>query len=473
MVAMRAAMDVLLPRQHGYLFFQFQYLFYLLAWLLCFLLTVLAVQSDPLVGDRQFWVTRPISWRNLLAGKLLFLICAISMPVLIAQLIAMLWNGLSPLRHIQVLAEEQIALAVGIAIAALFASVTRNLAHSTAMLLASVFVLACSVTLIFNCVLDVETVNAAWGSAQGLRLFLDTVPQVLVASLLLLLQYSRRATLWVIASVFVLIISVPLRNDQILWHVAARYRAHQAGVLRSSSPVTITFSFDPPYPPYHAKEGETSVWVETSAIILPVRVAGIPEGHALINERMNFTVMAPDGSTWESGWTQKGQLDRHISYEEKKNLIPADGNYHLAANIDGGFYQRTRNETVRVRASLAFRLVGPPAPVVLQQGIPSPIPNSARLYEPYLNQAYKQPVIFFFSRFPSTVMFYKGDIVPIEDNRGGGTSIWRYKTTTNAELRTQPSEDEMSMRNEEAWFEKTMDIPPIHLSNYFHQRLGK
>src|SRR5580658_389901 len=39
------------------------------------------IQSESLVGDRQFWVTRPYDWRQLLAAKLLFILVFVNLHV--------------------------------------------------------------------------------------------------------------------------------------------------------------------------------------------------------------------------------------------------------------------------------------------------------------------------------------------------------------------------------------------------------
>lgn len=54
------------------------------------LLAVRVVQDEALVGDRQFWVTRPYEWTKLLAAKVLFIAAFISFPLLLAQL-GLLW----------------------------------------------------------------------------------------------------------------------------------------------------------------------------------------------------------------------------------------------------------------------------------------------------------------------------------------------------------------------------------------------
>src|SRR4051812_14736603 len=51
----------------------------ILAW--CYLAAA-AVYKETLVGDRQFWVTRPYRWTSLLAAKALFLLAFIHVPLL-------------------------------------------------------------------------------------------------------------------------------------------------------------------------------------------------------------------------------------------------------------------------------------------------------------------------------------------------------------------------------------------------------
>ena len=46
---------------------------------------VRVIHSEPLVGDRQFWVTRPYEWKKLLAAKLLYALVFINLPLLLLQ----------------------------------------------------------------------------------------------------------------------------------------------------------------------------------------------------------------------------------------------------------------------------------------------------------------------------------------------------------------------------------------------------
>ena len=65
-----------------------------MSWL--FLITR-AVHDESLVGDQQFWVTRPYRWTSLLGAKLLFATLCVALPFLLVQAALLLYAGLNPL----------------------------------------------------------------------------------------------------------------------------------------------------------------------------------------------------------------------------------------------------------------------------------------------------------------------------------------------------------------------------------------
>ena len=60
------------------------------------LLVLRVVQDEALVGDRQFWVTRPYEWKKLLAAKVLFGAAFVSVPLLLAQFSLLQLAGFPP-----------------------------------------------------------------------------------------------------------------------------------------------------------------------------------------------------------------------------------------------------------------------------------------------------------------------------------------------------------------------------------------
>jgi hypothetical protein len=444
-VVFSAVVDVLLPR-YAQLFSLHSYIALPII-VLCFLITALAVQSDPLMGDRRFWITRPISWQNLLAGKILFLICTIHAPVLIAQSAAMIANGFSPLQHLPALAKAQLSLAVILTVAAVFASVTRNLVHMGIVFLAAGFAVMIAQTQWNNYLFD------DWDSARNLRFWIDSIPLVLIGAFLLWLQYRTRKARYVIALTFILLIAGFSQYNEVnekLWHAAARYRAWQDGVLRNQSPVAATFI-----------SGSPAIYSNGEKIVgdfaFRVQFTGIPKEHNLFLEKANFAITAPDGSAWESGW--KWCASGHF-------IISAGDECQIIASINKGFYQHVRNQAVHVRALLALRLFGPPKQVMPQQGKLSPAVYRAGLCGLPWDQI-EQPICIF-TDFPSALFFYRdykdSNDYPISfDYSEFSGSIWRCRTAQMGGFSNPPQW--ISMRREEAWFETTMDIPQIRLSD--------
>src|SRR5437773_7651128 len=57
------------------------------------ILTARLIYAEPLPGDRLFWITRPYSWKKLLAAKALFILVFVNLPMMMADIIILSKNG--------------------------------------------------------------------------------------------------------------------------------------------------------------------------------------------------------------------------------------------------------------------------------------------------------------------------------------------------------------------------------------------
>jgi len=55
------------------------------------------IHGETLPGDRQFWITRPYSWKSLLGAKALFILAFINLPMFLADIAIVRAYGLHPL----------------------------------------------------------------------------------------------------------------------------------------------------------------------------------------------------------------------------------------------------------------------------------------------------------------------------------------------------------------------------------------
>jgi hypothetical protein len=75
-------------------FFRERELFPILLFGIWFLITVRVVQGESLLGDREFWMTRPYRWPQLMAAKAIFLVLCLNGPLLLAEIFLLLHAGL-------------------------------------------------------------------------------------------------------------------------------------------------------------------------------------------------------------------------------------------------------------------------------------------------------------------------------------------------------------------------------------------
>jgi len=149
--------------------------------------TVSVVQAEPLAGNRQFWVTRPYSWKSLLAAKLLFLAALAGLPIFVSDCVILYANAFNPLTLIPGLILRQCWLAAVLALAFALAALTRTIAD---------FLLAVLAFFVFSYLEAFLIALRIGGLTPAPQWFLDGAPWLLpVAALSLAVwQYARRQT---------------------------------------------------------------------------------------------------------------------------------------------------------------------------------------------------------------------------------------------------------------------------------------
>src|SRR4029077_3899793 len=87
---------------------------------------VRVIQGESLVGDRQFWVTRPYEWKRLLVAKILFILVFINFPLLVADVILLATAGFQPTHYVVGLLWMQAMIALCLLLIAALATVTAS-----------------------------------------------------------------------------------------------------------------------------------------------------------------------------------------------------------------------------------------------------------------------------------------------------------------------------------------------------------
>ena len=252
------------------------------------------IHEEALPGHRQFWITRPYSWKQLLVAKVLFMLAFVNAPLLVAQMVILAAAGYPPFGGLSKLLWMQFAATVVLLVPPFaLATVTRKLAQV-------VFTALCAFMAPF-------LLLSSRGRTVGLVMFSPTWT-VLAAALTILCagavlvvcwQYQRRRTrisifagLCTIVAAGGLCLHLPITLPSVLqsW----MFRAPEADAVSVSlrQPATAT------------PEGSPSAVV----LGLPFAFASVPAGEVAEPQLVNIHIEGPSGVRWSSGWTWYNNL---------------------------------------------------------------------------------------------------------------------------------------------------------------------
>jgi hypothetical protein len=250
------------------------------------------IHDEALVGDTQFWITRPYKWISLLSAKLLFLALCLVLPFVVTQWALLLQAGFNPIHTIagQSLSLFQNALWVWLPFTTV-AAVTSTLQRMFMSMLAAVLLW-----------IVVLTIVGSSGSQMSLPFAAETMAMVMTALLLgiLFYQYVTRNTF---ASRTALVATVLLFVA--LFFAAAEIQSPVNDFVRHHYPVSAN---TPLHLTFDSSVHPTLNGVETEihsgkfvGILLPIKLEGLDPSERLDGENVSFTLDAP-GYHYTSPW---------------------------------------------------------------------------------------------------------------------------------------------------------------------------
>ena len=249
------------------------------------------VHDERLVGDRQFWLTRPYEWKKLLAAKLLFLLVFLYLPFLMAQSYLLAVAGFSPLSFAPGLLFNLVLISCGSVLPLMaLAAVTSNFARMTLTLL--------GVLLAFGLIAALSTrASTEWIMLPGESGFF-TALLVCFCVAAVVSQYAMRRT-WIAV---VLLTALPIAylstgcivtHSQTLINGAYPFPA-------TGSQVFAQLSFNPSAPL------QSVAFVprlpNEVGIQIPLNVSGIANQSVVIPEGVRATIEDANGFRWVSNW---------------------------------------------------------------------------------------------------------------------------------------------------------------------------
>ena len=292
-------------------------------------LIVRIVQSESLVGDRQFWITRPYDWKQLVAAKVLFLLAFINLPFFITDIFLLARAGFHPAHYLTGLLWLQLMWVLFLFLsAAALATVTKNIPQ---MLLAVLFIALYLIGMVALSQVIPSADAPSGGDSWSALLLIGTAVAVI------LLQYSRRKVAlsrWLIVGFCALLT---------LMMVATPYRslvARAYPLTNGNLPVQLALA-----PAVTHDSGSYSSYGGRVPISFPLSVSGLPKDSLLQLNGMVVTLTNTSGFRWDSGWKV-----------ESLSMFPDQKKAHINFDLKQNVFDRLKSAPVTAHLLLAFTL---------------------------------------------------------------------------------------------------------------------
>jgi hypothetical protein len=332
-------MEAVLPRHREFQYFPSQ--FEILLLIAAIYLVVMTMHQEKLPGDRQYWLTRPISRGSLFLAKAIFVVVFLNLPVFAGNMAAILANGLSPVTYFVPLIAKQVFLTTILILPVMaLASVTRDLTQFVIGLFAMFALLLVSMLAFPAFPASTNWGGFSWILSSAIALIMMTASLAVLA-----LQYRQRRTAASRAIAIVAGLVCTAAPGLGLWHAAFQLQ-------HGAPPPTLQLVFDASRDLVLDRNvPDNGRYVP---IVLPVRLSGLSVSAAALSERIAVHIRSGNVSVWDSGWIDSGGTYR---LEGDKTLLPQDGAYWQSFFLDRAVYERIKDAPVDLRTSTAFTLL--------------------------------------------------------------------------------------------------------------------
>lgn len=323
-----------------------------------FVLITTAIQDDRLVGEKQFWITRPYDWRALLGAKFLFVLTCVVLPLAPMQWWLLHAAGLNPFDAMSGMASSLLRFA-------LFPCLPLMLIASVTESLATAFMFLAGLLLAWAGIEQFILSATRMSPPFELPVFGTLFGALLLA--ILSYQFARRRTAHsriAIAATLALFLLFKFGYDTQGFGapVEKLIRNHYA-VPPNGSPHLV---FTPGPVPYEDRGKDLQYLGNLVEVKLPIRIEGLPAEARIHNTDVAVTLTA-NNMRYTSPWQNASVREDAIGFPLPKDVFARVAGEQSAVHLELLAEEMRPARVERVSAADRFR--GPPgANCVLAEG---------------------------------------------------------------------------------------------------------
>jgi hypothetical protein len=291
------------------------------------------VQGESLVGDRQFWITRPYEWHKLFAAKLLAIVAFIHIPLFVGQIVLLKLGNFPVASSLKGLVEIHLLfVTIFLAGALAIAVVTSGIGQASLALLILFFMIL-GIAGISSLVPN-SSVSDDTDGVQGILYIACCITVVLV-------QYIRRKTL---VSRFIILGTIVLIVLVIVFAPYETIFRHNYPLPTKEHPLPAKFTFDRALTFAH-EQRPPSKWVEDEiSLELPLQVADLNSESLVQIQAIRLDLELTGRKRWTSHWHSVSNV---VSYGRTRTWP--------SISIETKFYDGIKNTPVKASLSLGMR----------------------------------------------------------------------------------------------------------------------
>jgi hypothetical protein len=296
-----------------------------------------AIHDETLPGDRQFWITRPYSWKSLMGAKLLFVLIFVNLPIFLADGVIIHAYGLPLRTEMFGLLWSQVLLDIVFVIPI---AVLSTLTAGFVQLLFAIL-MPCVVGLGVAIAAPEMVLGRFSGGPDWVNHYFAMFVVGVAGSAILIWQYSTRRTITgrslAIASGILAFLGMAL----IPWSAAFKVQSWFSNDSVSRSLLHVDFDQDKKWLTRAVTEAGDHVRIE-----LPLKITGLPPDVIVKSEGFSMGLQSSDGTTWKAEQLPLGVASKLGS------------EFSLRTTMDGRLFRKVKDQETRISGSLYITVFG-------------------------------------------------------------------------------------------------------------------